>query len=65
METLKISPIRAKFIHWGIRWFGDKDLRIEGTTRLPCRKCGKWFRSYAHYGEGGNVYDAFCEECTE
>lgn len=57
------SKFRLKLYHFLIRWLGDKELEKEGTKRIPCLKCGNFFRSYQHYGGWGYTYDAYCKDC--
>lgn len=49
--------------HWKLKYFGDKTFEKNGGGILPCKKCGKPFHSYVHYGEVGYVYDTTCLSC--
>lgn len=51
--------LKTKFIHWKIKWFGDKELEKNGYKILPCVRCDQLFKSYEHY----SGYDTLCKNC--
>lgn len=59
--------LKTLLIHSKIRVFGDKKLLNEGKL-IPCKKCDKLFKSYAHYDceyPGFFIFDSICEKCLK
>lgn len=59
--------IRTWWVHAKLSLFGDKKFRENGYAYIPCKQCGKKFKSYEHYDydyPGGYCYDSLCEKCV-
>jgi hypothetical protein len=57
------SKLRVWWIHFKIKWLGDKTFEKNGCLILPCKKCGVWFISYMHLGNNWYTYDDLCKIC--
>jgi len=53
------------WIHLKLGWLGDKRFEKKGGGIIPCRHCGRLFRSYCHYSSDfGDCYDDLCDDCV-
>lgn len=57
--------IQSRWTHFKLQLMNsNKFIEIIENHKIPCYKCGTPFQSYAHFGELGYTYDAYCKDCV-
>lgn len=55
-----MNRLQRWWLHFRYHIWGDAKYEEMGQGIIPCKRCGKFFKSYQHF----DGYDAYCEWCA-
>lgn len=58
-----MNELQIWWFHLKMRWCGDWRYARDGGGIIPCERCGRLFKSYAHQDSDGSTYDNQCRDC--